>query len=202
MTPSQITAIEEIVSLFDSAEEKVKEVELLTQELSIPSINELRYVGYHLARALCEKNETELNLQIEKAKGHCKRAIYDAHEIGIIYLLEQVKVFKETHLNNATIILEVLPNYTQLLINASEASMFISNIKKKHRDSRDNYYTDCKPYYKMLRDSVNKLTVATPLINVKSTEKADTDRKETRRFITTTSLSFLAICIAVIIALN
>ena len=42
MTPAQLDAIKSIVDLFDTAENKVKEVEQFAQELSIPSINELR----------------------------------------------------------------------------------------------------------------------------------------------------------------
>jgi hypothetical protein len=89
MSPEQRDTIKEIIDLFDKAEDKVKEVEQLAQELSVPSINELRYVGYHLARSFCEDNPQEINTQISKAQGHCKRAIYDAHEIGIIFMLEE-----------------------------------------------------------------------------------------------------------------
>ena len=44
-------AIKQVVDLFDAAEDKIKEVEQLSEDLPIPSINELRYAGYHLARA-------------------------------------------------------------------------------------------------------------------------------------------------------
>jgi hypothetical protein len=98
MSPEQKNTIKEIVQLFDEAESRVKEVELLAHELSIPSVNQLRYVGYHLARSLNEEdNSTEFDLQIGKAKGHCQRAIYDAHEAGIIFMLERVKQFREVY---------------------------------------------------------------------------------------------------------
>ncbi len=46
-------SLQEVIDLFDQAESKVKELERLCGELSIPSINQLRYVGYHLTKALC-----------------------------------------------------------------------------------------------------------------------------------------------------
>ncbi len=195
MTQDQLDAIKGIVALFENAESKVKEVEQLAQDLSIPSINELRYVGYHLARALCENDDNQLSLQIEKARGHCKRAIYDAHEIGIIYMLEQIKLFKESYKTHACSVLEVIPAYTDELSNASKASKFITQIQEQNRDDRDNYYEACVPYYETLRDIIEKLSVSEPLINTRINEKAAKDRKDTRRFITTISLSVLGITI-------
>lgn len=195
MTPDQKDAIKGIVALFDKAENKVKEVEQFAQELSIPSINELRYVGYHLARAMCESDEHELSCQIEKATGHCKRAIYDAHEIGIIYMLERVRLFKDAYSPHASSVLEVIPAYTEELSNSNKASKFIAEIKEQHRDNRDDYYEVCVPHYETLRDIVERLSEAEPLINTKITEKVAKDRKDTRRFITTVSLTILGITI-------
>lgn len=192
MTPDQKDAIKGIVALFDKAENKVKEVEQFAQELSIPSINELRYVGYHLARAMCESDEHELSCQIEKATGHCKRAIYDAHEIGIIYMLERVRVFKDAYSLHASSVLEVIPAYTEELSNSNKASRFIAEIKEQHRNNRDDYYEVCIPHYETLRDIVERLSEAEPLINTKITEKVAKDRKDTRRFITTVLIAVLA----------
>lgn len=199
MSPEQKNAVKEIVTLFDSAEDKVKEVEQLAQELSVPSINELRYVGYHLARAFCEEDPQELNIQITKAKGHCKRAIYDAHEIGIIFMLEQIKLFKEEYSQFSSSVIEVLPSYTQELATASKASRFIAEVKEKHRNNRDTYYKKCEPHYLSLRDIFDKLTIAEPLINQNISEKSENDRKNTRRFVTTTLLSSLGIAISLTI---
>lgn len=196
MSPEQKNAIKGIIELFDKAEDKVKEVEQLAQELSVPSINELRYVGYHLARSLCEEDHQEFDAQISKAKGHCKRAIYDAHEIGIIFMLEQIKLFNEEYSKYSGSVIEVLPSYTLELTTASKASQFIAAVKEKHRDNRDAYYEACQPHYVSLRETLEKLTIATPLINQKITEKKENDRKNTRRFITTCLLTSLGIIVS------
>lgn len=52
MRADQKKQIQEIISLFRHAERLVKRIEELEGALSIPSINELRYVGYHLCCAL------------------------------------------------------------------------------------------------------------------------------------------------------
>jgi len=201
MSPEQKNAIKEIIDLFDKAEEKVKEVEQLAQELSVPSINELRYVGYHLARAFCEEDHQELNIQITKAQGHCKRAIYDAHEIGIIFMLEQIKIFKETYIPFSSSVIKMIPSYTQELSTTSKASQFIAEVKEKHRNNRDAYYKECEPYYLSLRNILEKIAIAEPLINQDITEKRENDQKNTRRFITTIIISLLSITVSITIGL-
>lgn len=202
MSPEQKDAIKGIVELFDRAEDIVKEVEQLAQELSVPSINELRYVGYHLARSLCEEDNQGINTQISKAKGHCKRAIYDAHEIGIISMLEQIKLFNEEYSKFSSSVIEVLPSYTLELTTASKAAQFIATIKKEHRDNRDAYYEECQPHYLLLKETLEKLTIATPLINQKITEKKENDQKDTRRFITICLLTLLGIVVSLTIGIT
>ncbi len=202
MSPEQKIAIKGIVGLFDRAEDKVKEVELLAQELSIPAINELRYVGYHLARSLCEDSPEQLNIQINKAERHCKRAIYDAHGIGIIHLLEQLMLFKEKYTSFSNAVITIMPSYTDDLTCANKASKFIAQIKEENRGSRDSYYMQCEPHYQSLRDIIDKLSIAEPLINQKITEDRESEQKETRRFITIVVLSILAITVSISIAVT
>lgn len=196
MSPPQKDAIKEIIELFDKAEARIKEVEQLSQDLSIPSINELRYAGYHLARSYIEDDPQELDIQIDKARRHCKRAIYDAHEMGIIDLLKVIKLFKEAYTPFSSSVLEVIPRYTEELATANKAKRFISEIKEKHRNKRDDYYKECEPHYKALRDIVDNFSVAEPLINQKIIEKKENDQKQTRRFITTVALALLGLGIS------
>lgn len=199
MSPAQSDAIKEIIDLFDKAEDKIKEVEQLSQNLSIPSINELRYAGYHLARSYTEEDPKKLDIQIDKAKRHCMRAIYDAHEMGIIDMLKLIKVFKEEYTQFSTSVLEVIPTYTEKLSTANKASRFIAQIKENHRDNREAYYNDCEPHYKALRDIVDNLSEAEPLVNKNITERKENDRIQTRRFVITVLLSLLALTVSIFI---
>jgi hypothetical protein len=49
--------------------------------LFIPSINQLRYAGYHIVRSLLNDDEKELQAERVKAINHVKRAIYDTNNL-------------------------------------------------------------------------------------------------------------------------
>jgi len=202
MQAEQRLAIKALVTLFDKAEDKVKEIEQLDREISIPSINELRYVGYHLARLFCEEQPEKIDEQIKKAQQHCQRAIYDAHEIGIIYMLEQIKAFKERYIDFPDFVIEVIPDYTDSLRLAQSAATFISRIKENHRDDRGAYYAECEPHYLSLRKVFDTLSVASPLIEKKRSGALRKDKQETRRFILQTLLIILSIIVAIIFGMQ
>jgi len=202
MTPEQLTAIKSIVTLFEEAEIKLKEVEQFTQDLSIPSINELRYAGYHLAKAMCYEetdDNNQLNCEIDKAKGHCKRAVYDAHEMGIIYVLEKIKLFDEKYTDYMSVVVEVIPNYSEkVLLKSHEASSFIANIKGSHRDNRDNFYTACEPHYISLKNIVTQLTVNKSTIDTIINNNIVREKAETKKFILSISVVLLGTIISVL----
>lgn len=200
MTPEQLTAIKSIVTLFEESEIKLKEVEQFTQDLSIPSINELRYAGYHLAKAICYEetgDNNQLNCEIDKAKGHCKRAVYDAHEMGIIYVLEKIKLFNEQYTDHMSVVVEVMPNYSEtVLLESSKASSCIADIKNSHRDNRDNFYTACEPYYTSLKNIVTQLSANKPLIDTIIDKNIKREKVETRRFIFSSCVTLLCAFLA------
>jgi hypothetical protein len=109
--------IKELAKLFEQAEMQVKKTEDINGGIVIPSINELRYFGYHILKALIveEDHAPELvSREIEKAKGHAKRAIYDASEALIVYYLEKAANFHTRHESSACVT-DVLPNYVEEL---------------------------------------------------------------------------------------
>jgi hypothetical protein len=60
--------------LFRKAEDKCKEAEILNDALSFPSINELRYVAFHLTHYLATDNLIEKETHLSEAESHCRRA--------------------------------------------------------------------------------------------------------------------------------
>lgn len=192
MRADQKKQIQEIISLFRNAERLVKQIEELEGALSIPSINELRYVGYHLCCALvgdgcldpqgAPTNETadvlsedeRFDIQIASAMRHCKRALYDAHEIGIVYHLESIRAFEEKHASDSDLVLEVVPDYPDLLAHAADASDLLSQVKQKNHEDRDAYYAAAEPYHNRLGELTKKLRYSDPLI----TQKINRRRKE------------------------
>ena len=73
--------------------------------------------------------------------------------------------------------------------------------KKITRGNRDKYYEECQPYYQTLKSVVDALDQAEVLINQKIIETEENDRKQTRRFITMISFTFLGIVVSVLASL-
>ncbi|MFJ4144433.1 hypothetical protein [Pseudomonas sp. NPDC089734] len=143
----------ELVRLFQLAEEKIKLVENLNQELSIPAINELRYAGYHMTQFLtCTGEEAEK--QLGKAENHCKRAIYDAVEAGVTNQLEMIKTFQNDFRN--VIISETITRYPQIRKELKAAQDLILAPKDPAKD-RSEYYEQCSSHLEILRIARDEL---------------------------------------------
>lgn len=72
-----LAKIAEIKELFDGAEKFAKESELFHSGPSTPAINQLRYAGQHLLKALVADSKDAFNEEALKSKGHCLRSGYD-----------------------------------------------------------------------------------------------------------------------------
>lgn len=182
--------LKDFADRFTAAESQIKIVECLDKELVIPSVNQLRYAGYHVARAFTALDSNTVDEHLVKAINHCKRSYYDAKEVAVIYLLEKIEAF-QNDFRACTEVLKVIPDYCDLIAKAQDASDHIESVKNNHYDKRDEYYTSCDPHYDALKPIANKLGVSRPLI-LKEIEK---ERKATRRFIITTLIAVLSLAI-------
>lgn len=199
MQTKQREEIKKIVGLFDRAEVLAKEVERLDGDLSIPTINELRYVGYHLARALCADSEQLIDKEIERADSHCRRAIYDANEVGIIFVLEYVKEFSARYSDKSHLVIEVISDYSAMLGSAQDAAALIDEVSKKHAKDREEYYEQVAPHYKALRKIYSTLLSAEPLVTQIIKKNESDERQSARRFITTVTVSISALLVSVVV---
>ena len=178
---------------FAAAESQIKIVEYLDKELIIPSVNQLRYAGYHVARAISSLDPVALDEHLGKAINHCKRSYYDTKEVAVIYLLEKIEAFQNDFRTSAEV-LKVMPNYCDLIVSAQEASDHIESVKNNHYDNREEFYTSCDPHYDILKSIVDKFSVARPLI-LKETEK---ERNAIRRTIIATVISALTLLVLIL----
>ena len=103
--------IVEIKRLFDLAEKYIKDVEILRSDVQMPAINELRYAGHHILKAIDEDGNVSDD-DIASAKSHCHRAMYEAPEAGIMFCLDRVKAFEEDY--DDLVIGNVIDNYHEL----------------------------------------------------------------------------------------
>jgi hypothetical protein len=116
-----VEQVEAAAQLFAKAEQCIKDIEHNSEGLDIPSINELRYFGWHLLKALTKNNLEELN----KAKNHAKRAIFDACEAQIVSNLTAIEKFQDDY--RIVNVSEVLRNYSDLMVSAETAKVFIQD---------------------------------------------------------------------------
>ncbi len=191
--------INQLITVFKDAEKQLKHSEHDTNELSIPSINQLRYVAFHLIESLSSQDNIKIEEELNKAINHAQRAKYDAVEIGIIYYLEQIKIFQESY-SSFTETLEILPNYIDYLTKAQNASDKLQAIKDDEKD-RETYYKEIVPFYQILKDVYISFQTAIPLINKKVEESNDKARKENKRFLTGAGLTLFGIVVSIVIAL-
>ena len=87
----------EFCRLFDLAEQKIKQVENLCDQLPIPAVNQLRGAGFHCSRALAADSVEKERVNIDSATMHCKRALYDAGEIAISFLIRKIDLFRKDY---------------------------------------------------------------------------------------------------------
>lgn len=144
---------EELARLFKFAEDKIKLVENLNIELSIPAINELRYAGYHITRFIAASTKEAANEEFGKAEKHCKRAVYDAAEAGVTFQLEMIKVFQTDF--RSVRIATVIPNYPEIRKQVIAARDLI--VAPRTTIEREVYYEECSKYLEILREAHKEL---------------------------------------------
>lgn len=191
--------IEQLRMCFEDAEKTIKHIEQATFELAIPSVNQLRYVAYHILRASNEKNYKtieELKEEIKKALHHCQRAKFDAVEIGLTYFLEEVRIFEDTysHIKETQ---DVITNYSSYLVDAQSAADELKSIADTEKD-RKIYYEKIKPHYEKLKSIVYEFRKAKSLIAVQVEENNKEKIKDTRRFVITITISVIVGIISIL----
>ena len=81
----------EIKGLYNTAESDIKNIGRDKQELVVTGVNQCRYVGQHLLRALTALTEEEVEEELTSAKKHAQRAIYDTNDSGIQYYISRIE---------------------------------------------------------------------------------------------------------------
>ncbi len=147
---------------FDEAERRIKLIERegLSDGIDIPSLNELRYVGFHLLRAFSTNSYEKQKEQLDKAKRHCERASYDAMELGIIQRLEEIRIFQKDY--RKITISSVVSDYLEMMEKTQEANAFIAESDPENREA---YYSECETHYLTLKKIAEKLMVAREELN-------------------------------------
>lgn len=99
---------------YDTADKVMKEVQAFVDEAGIPAINELRYAGYHLLNTIIPANGEGLpHEELTRAVNHCKRATYEASEMGLLTAFDKVTAFKATY--EQVVVSQVVNDWQEIL---------------------------------------------------------------------------------------
>ena len=148
--PEYEEPVQEIRDLYDEAEAALKTVGRVRNELCVAAVNQLRYAGQHLVRALAETDEAIIKDELGAAKRHALRAIYDVYDASIQFHLDEINQIRKTYPVNFK---DVVPDYTSIIKAVQRASKHIE--QKGYQNRRDR-----KMLYRELREDVEALTVA------------------------------------------
>ncbi|CAC9651687.1 hypothetical protein [uncultured Gammaproteobacteria bacterium] len=203
--PAKGDELQILLDLFEQAETKIKNAELITSEgVLIPSINELRYVGHHIVRSLLSDDAKEIQAERVRAINHVKRAIYDIDESLLIYYIESAVNFKEKY-NDSGFTTEVVTDYPEKLAMLDEANKSIQQLREDNNNyqDREQFYQKLNPYLDKLSKIVAIFEQSAPLIankqqdkDNKQQDKDNQDRKSKRRFIIMASIGIIGIIVA------
>ncbi len=144
--------------LFQQAEDAIEETEVTRNELIIPAVNELRYAGYHITNFINDPSKTN---EIKLAEGHCKRAIYDAYEASILYLISQFNKFKDDY--RTVVISSVVPNIAEYNIKLDDVVKFVTTIDK---ETKVEHYQRCSNFYTQLSTIIKELDSSRDDLNI------------------------------------
>ena len=185
-------SIGEVFECFKNTEHKIKQFEKEHGELSIPSINELRYVGYHFAEATLATSEVSIRANIQKALNHCKRAKFDTYEASTTLILERIKNFHSTysHIKETQ---DIITDYVGDLANVQRITNELQEIVSASYETREQYYEAIGNNHDELKLLSQKFELAKPQIELLVDDNNKKKKSSTRRFVTTLMVSLLGI---------
>ena len=85
--------LRELADNFRKTEDKVTEIQDALNATAVPSLNQLRYAGYHLSQVITRSNLSSTPLMLDQGHlvssyRHCLRAYYDVFDFAVIIIVE------------------------------------------------------------------------------------------------------------------
>ena len=172
---NSLSDFKEIQHLYDTAERFIKEVELCHASVPFPAINQLRYAGHHLLKGLVSTEQSGLTDELGDVKDHCHRAMYEAADAGLIYLLRVLKKFQSDFSDIP--ITPVVAEYPDILLTARKTKQQLSQGRLPRKSPKEQV-EEYMAKFRELQDGVYKLESIRDELNKVKLEK----RKKDRRF--------------------
>lgn len=123
---------------FSQSERAIKQVEHGGAEPPIPSINELRYAGFHhiVANQLKINGEHEKALEeMRKALRHVRRARFDVNEFYLTICAEQIAAYRKSFSGYEYLAAQIIPNFCSHMNAMREAGRLIEQASSWDKES-------------------------------------------------------------------
>ena len=181
---------QEILNLYGTAETFIKEVELCASDIAFPAINQLRYAGHHLLKGLASKDQQTYDDELDNARDHCHRAMYESSEAGISYLLELLKTFEADYKNVPVI--ETMPDYINI---RKSAALTIKKLSegRLNRPSTEEQVCAYMEMFRDLKDGVDTLEASRSELNKANRKQLREDRQFTIRVVIGIAAALIAL---------
>jgi len=182
----------EILDLYERADSFAREVANFRDDVAIPANNELRYAGHHFMKA--HAGATVDNDQLDGARRHCERAMYEAAEAGIQRAVRMMREFQTDY--EDLVVSEVIPDFAARMVAADEAMDTLA--RGRHgRSSVEDHAAEYMAIFRGLRASCDIFSASRSDLNA----IARGDRTDTRRFVIKVAVSLAAVCASAAIAI-
>lgn len=156
--------LSDLHTLYSEAEEALKYFETLNRKVSVPSVNQLRYAGFHILKGLVNDalSFDEGLKELDLALGHIKRALFDVYEHCALFSLDHIVKFNDDYRDIP--VSPVIPDIVQVKGRVREIIEDLSRFKNRNED-RYLHFQSCRSHYKELEQVAYRLDSAREELN-------------------------------------
>ena len=170
-----VDRLKDVQDRYETADRFAREVGTFRESAVIPALNELRYAGHHVLQSIGPDGKvTDDDGPLQKAYGHCERALYEASEAGIMVAARAILSFRNSY--QGIVISEVVKDYTDFLMMAKKAQAMVD----AGRTDRESVLAQTKEFmasYRQLRDAVEVLDASRDDLATKQANNRKADRQ-------------------------
>ncbi|MCZ0942088.1 MAG: hypothetical protein OXJ53_03420 [Gammaproteobacteria bacterium] len=146
--------IGEIGRLYNLAEQDIKAVGREKNRLIVAAVNQCRYAGQHLVRALAATDDESVREELAAANRHLRRAVYDSNDAAIQFYLIEIDAFRRRFPVNLN---AIIPNYGKVTEAVTKAKRHIEDASQNNPGSRELLYAEIREDIDALRDAYSTL---------------------------------------------
>ena len=171
--PEYKSAVQRIRDLYNEAEVDLKSYGREDNRLFVPGVNQLRYAGQHLVRALGAADEQAARSNLDAAERHAQRALYDINDAAIQYHLAGITRIRTQYFVNLN---AIVPNYQEVVNAVRSARKNLERVSNEHKDNREQFYKEAREHVAKLHDAHEIMKDAIPDIAAEMKRQNDRTR--------------------------